>query len=300
MGRRRKVTTAATVAVATGSLLAAGLGTAASAPRAAAKLAPTPTLKVKMAHGKFIVHGPTAFRAGRVNLSLTVKGKDGAAQVVRFADGYGFKRFSHDIGVVAQGGGETESKAGLKALNRVVNHTTFIGGLQTGHGATGTGSIVFPRGGTYVIYNDTAGSDPHKLTVTGPAVKRAAPNSTGVVKTTSAKRFRNTATGPAKGTLTFRNVSSGKGASPHFLVLQHVKKGTTRKDVETALMSDSGGPPSFGLDGEMDTDVIGPGQAMTLNTDLPKGRYVTLCFFPDLKTGIPHAFMGMIGFIRLK
>jgi hypothetical protein len=299
---RLKTTSGVAVAVATVSLLATGLGTAASAPHARGVLASTPTLKVTIAHGKLRLHGPTTFQAGRVNLSLTVKGKDSETQVVRFDAGYGFKKYIRDFQTYAKGQGKNgESKAGLKALNHLAHSTKFFGGLDAAHGATATGSIYLPRGGTYVIYNDSQGSDPHKLKVTGPAVKRATPKSSGVVRATSAKRFRNTATGAAHGTLVFKNISSGKGASPHFLVLQHVKKGTTRKQVETALMADSNAPPPpFILDGSAETDVIGPGQSMTLDTNLPKGEYVTLCFFPDLQTGIPHAFMGMIGMIRLK
>jgi hypothetical protein len=33
---------------------------------------------------------------------------------------------------------------------------------------------------------------------------------------------------------------------------------------------------------------------------LPKGEYVEVCFFPDPKTGMPHAYMGMIGTVTLK
>ena len=48
------------------------------------------------------------------------------------------------------------------------------------------------------------------------------------------------------------------------------------------------------------TDAISPGYAQTLNYSLPAGEYVELCFFPDPKTGIPHAFMGMVKTVQLK
>lgn len=300
MGRLKGTGGGIVVVVATASLLAAGLGTAASAPHAGAKLASTPMLKVKLAHGKLTLNGPRTFHAGRVNVSLTVKGNQAQAQVVSFAKGYGFKRYIKDFQTFVQGGhGPSESKAGLAALNHLVDKTKFFGGFTAAKGSTMTGTIVLPTAGTYVIYDDTTGSDPHKLNVTGPEVKRVSPDSSGTIKATSAKRFRGATTAAAHGTITYKNVSSGKQASPHFLELQHVKKGTTRKDVEMALMSNSNSQPSWVLKGELQTDVIGPGQSMTFNTHLPKGEYVELCFFPDLQTGIPHAFMGMIGTITL-
>ena len=38
---------------------------------------------------------------------------------------------------------------------------------------------------------------------------------------------------------------------------------------------------------------------MTVTYHLTKGEYVLLCFMPDPKTGMPHAFMGMIGIVHL-
>jgi hypothetical protein len=100
---------------------------------------------------------------------------------------------------------------------------------------------------------------------------------------------------PAKGTIT---VTNHNVSSPHFLVLLHVKKGTTRKEVLQGL--ESNGPPSFVLPGGTGTDALSMGQSQTLKYSTPKGSYVELCFFPDPKTGIPHAFMGMIRLVTVK
>jgi hypothetical protein len=32
---------------------------------------------------------------------------------------------------------------------------------------------------------------------------------------------------------------------------------------------------------------------------LPAGDYAEVCFFPDLETGMPHAFMGMVRIVHL-
>jgi hypothetical protein len=298
---RFRTSGAVVVAVATAGVFAAGFGTAVSAPHVRAPVAPTPTLKVNVAHGKFSVHGSRTFQAGRVNLSMTVEGKPVECAVARFAKGYGFKAYIKDFQTFAQGQGPNgESKAGLKALNHLAKRATFFGGLKVGHGRTARGSVVLPKAGTYYIYDDTLGKYPHKLTVTGPVAQRAVPDSSGTIKATSAKRFAGAKVLAARGIITYKNVSSGSNASPHFLVLQHVAKGTTRKDVEKAFMSNSNSQPPWVRKGSKEIDVISPGQSMTFNVNLPKGQYAELCFFPDLQTGIPHAFMGMIGIITLK
>ncbi len=103
------------------------------------------------------------------------------------------------------------------------------------------------------------------------------------------ERFGGAVTLPASGTITFRNRST---TAPHFLSLQHVKEGTTRGQV---LASFSTGNTSYALSGDANTDAVSPGQAMTLTYHVPKGEYVEVCFFPDLKTGIPHAIMAWSG-----
>ena len=159
--------------------------------------------------------------------------------------------------------------------------------------------MTLPKAGTYYLYNDSGDlpAQAKKLTVTGPEAKRAKPQSSATVKATSAKRFAGATTLPAHGTITFKNVSTN---SPHFLDLQHVKQGTTRKQVIDFLNSGVQKEPSWGRQGQAGTDVVGEGQSQTLSYKLPKGEYVEWCFFPDLQTGMPHALMGMVRVVHLK
>jgi hypothetical protein len=39
---------------------------------------------------------------------------------------------------------------------------------------------------------------------------------------------------------------------------------------------------------------------MNFHIHLPPGTYAVMCFFPDPKTGDPHAFMGMVRIVHLK
>lgn len=286
-------------AVAAVGLVGAGTGAAVSAPRAHAALARTPELKVTMSKGHFRIHGPRTFPAGRVGLSLTAVGGDHTVEVVSFKKGYSFAKLRADLLAFGEGQGQMgESKAGLRHLNNAVRHTNLYGGLDADR-STLRGTIVLPKAGKYVMYNDTTGlpSRPRTVTVTGPAVKRATPHSTATVIATSAKRWAGSKTLPARGTITVKNKSTN---SPHFLDLQRVKPGTTRKQVIAFLDTGSQAVPPFALNSGISTDVIGEGQAETLTYHLPKGEYVEMCFFPDLQTGIPHAFMGMVRIVHMK
>jgi hypothetical protein len=115
------------------------------------------------------------------------------------------------------------------------------------------------------------------------------------VTTRNAKRFSGSHVLPASGTLTFHNTATN---SPHFLVLQHVKRGTTRHQVIRAL--NSNGAPRFILKDTVGTDVVSPGRSQTLSYKMPRGEYVEMCFFPDLQTGMPHALMGMVRVVHLR
>jgi hypothetical protein len=295
-----RTTALGVAAIAAVGLVGAGAGAAVGASGAHASLAPTPHLQVTMTKTKFTIAGPTTFKAGRVALSLTSTGKEHEVSVASLKKGYTFHDVRADLTAFGtkQGTGKNGStpKSALKHLDRVVSNVNFYGGLDAVAGQTIRGTVVLPKPGTYIIVNDSGNlpSAPHKFIVTGPAVKRADPGATATVTALTARRFGGAKTLPAKGTITFKNKST---ESPHFLALLHVKTGTTKADVLTALQSN--GPPSFALPGQAGTDVVGEGQSQTLTYNLPKGEYVELCFFPDPKTGMPHAFMGMIGIVTL-
>ena len=296
----RTIRTSVGLGVATVSAIAlVGAGSVAAVSAPHAHLASTPSLHITLTKSRFTISGPRKFQAGRVALSLKAVGGDRTIQIVSFKKGYTFTDLRSDLLAFGMGQGPTgESKSGLKHLNNAVRHTNLYGGLDVDSG-TIKGTVVLPKAGKYVLYNDTGElpAQPRTLTVTGPEVKRAAPHSTATVTATSAKRFGGAKTLPAHGTITFKNTSTN---SPHMLVLQHVKKGTTRKQVIEFLESGSNANPPFGLPGGANTDILGEGQSQTLSYNLAKGEYIEMCFFPDLKTGMPHALMGMVGVVTLK
>jgi hypothetical protein len=299
MSRRAQlgaVATAATLVLGVGGISA---GSAVSAPNALVKAKATPVLKVTIRKSSLTV-SRHSFVAGRIDLRIKSVGAEREFAIAKFKKGYSFAKLRADeIQFNKDAGPNGESKAGIRLLDHALARTTFYGGLDATVGQKESGSVVLPKAGTYYVWNDTdVPKDAVKLTVTGPAVHRPAPKSTATVTGKSDDRFGGAKKLPAKGTITFKDTTSGSKKSPHLWDLLHVKAGTTRKQVLTALESSSG-PPSFILKGSAGIDAINPGVSETVRYNLPKGTYAELCFFPDPKTGVPHAFMGMIRIVTL-
>jgi hypothetical protein len=297
---------AATAAI---GLVGVGAGSAVGAPHSTAKVAKTPHINVTITttgtennpKTRFVYAGPKTFRAGRVAVSLKAVNQETEIDVVSLKKGYSLQDFAADATAVGESFGATGiTKAGAKAERHEIAHSTHYGGLDTDANKTDHATLVLPKAGTYYLFEDDASGHFQTLTVTGPAVKRASVGATKTITAKSGDRFGGAKTLPGKGTLTFSDVSSGPTKSPHFLILQHVKKGTTRKQVRDFLNSGSEGNPPFQRKGDISTDTISPGHAMTLKYKLPKGEYVELCFFPDPKTGMYHALMGMFRIVTVK
>jgi hypothetical protein len=306
MTHSKKLLTIATAAG--GALLAASAAPALGTPHVQAHRIATPKLAVTITFSggqnqtsDMVVSGPKKVSAGRVNLSLHSVGGDGAVDIVRVKPGHTFKEVAANFAAFGASFGPTgPSAAGLRALRKSVHSIVFYGGLDTGTIGREHGSVVLPKAGHYLLINDSGGGPNgqfRKLTVTAKVGSRATPKSSATVTAVNAKRFRGATTLPAAGTITFKNKATN---SPHFLVLQHVKQGTTRQQVITAVSSNSSGPPPFALPESAATDVVGEGHAMTVHYKLPAGEYAEMCFFPDLQTGMPHAMMGMVRIVHLK
>jgi hypothetical protein len=105
------------------------------------------------------------------------------------------------------------------------------------------------------------------------------------------ERFDAPATWPHEGTYTFTNEDD----TLHFMLILPVKAGTTDDQVQAALNDPTlTGPPDFAVEGPSGgNDVVSPGYSLQVTYDLPAGTYVLLCFVADEETGMPHAVMGM-------
>ena len=98
-----------------------------------------------------------------------------------------------------------------------------------------------------------------------------------------------------------------KGAQPHFLILLKGPDGMTKDQIKLTVEADmSGTPVAGGLDPNKDlmpvveTPSQSKGTTTWFSAKLDAGTYAGLCFFPDEKTGMPHAAMGMYNVFTVK
>ena len=100
---------------------------------------------------------------------------------------------------------------------------------------------------------------------------------------------------PHQGWIQFRNNAD----QPHFVVFQHVKQSTTNAQVRRYFKNGARGRATFGLPGSYTFGVLTPGQGASQYLNLAAGKYVIACYWPDFRTGMPHAFMGMWKIVQL-
>lgn len=284
------------VAASAVGLVAGGAG-AFAAPNAPSA---TPTLKATIANHKLTVVGSSSFAAGQLDVSLTAVDTESEVGVFRLHPGYTFQALRNDVqafGASYNKQGQP-SKAGLKHLRHAISNTTSYGGLDVEKGKTDDATLLIPKAaGTYVIFNDSDNlpKQPTTLTVTAASGPQSLPKADASVVAKTDKRFGGASTLPAQGIVRFKNIST---ESPHFMYLQHAKKGTTRKEVIASV--EQQGKPKWALSGAQGTDFLSTNGAMNVQLNLPAGTYALMCFFPDPNTGQPHAAMGMVEMVTLK
>jgi len=243
------------------------------------------------ADAKGVVHyrGPAKLHTGLLPVIYKQPAAGGPGfEIWRLKAGYTWKQFKKD----ATG---SPTAPGFK---RLLSHSFGYGGLAT----PGTGKLVLDKPGHYVAFvlAPNGATLIKNLNVTGRALKKAPKVTTAAtVSMRNSARFGGASTLPAKGTIRIRNNATD---SPHFLMLQHVADGTTRAAVVEyfATAGPDTPPPSFMLPGGLQTGSLSTNHWQTVKYSLPKGTYVEMCFFPDPKTGMPHAMMGMVRIVTIK
>lgn len=281
-------------------LAASGMTGADAAPRKAAPYE-RPYIDVYINATKLVAHlGGGALATGQMDVSLSAKGGDREVAVVRFDRGYTFQDFRDDIRTFGSSFGQNgPSKKGLKALNHAIDNTTGYGGVFAPQGKFRHGTVLLDQEGRYCFYDDSHDVPRHPafVTIGGSVGPQKLQQYAGTITAKTNRRFGGDNVLPARGNIRFKNNST---QSPHFLALNHVKEGTTKKDVLDYFQSGSEAPPPFARKGEAGVDALSYGQQQTFHVNLPPGQYVELCFFPDPDEGMPHAVMGMIRMVHLK
>jgi hypothetical protein len=279
--RRRLIAAGASLGLA---MMTAQLVPAAQAARPVERVATPPTIKAHRTRStqKLSDH---SVRAGLYTFKAVTPQGVHVLQLLRLHAGYTPAEFQTDIN--AAFGGDTA------AIARVDDNVTWLSGATAVQGKPGFVQEKLKAG--HYIAVDQSGPGFDQFNVTGTIQKRTPIKTHGSIITYTYGFDTRPTKLPATGWLRTEN----RADQPHFIELQHVKASTTRRQVEKFIKSGAGHAP-FQLHGSTGLGVISPGRVGAWRLDMPAGRYLIACFWPDRFTGMPHFFMGMWDLIDLK
>jgi hypothetical protein len=209
-------------------------------------------------------------------------------QLQQLADGYTPNDYKADAD-------KAFGQGNLRALARIYENVDFQGGATATEDRDARFAVTLRRG-TYIVTSGEATFT--RLHVSGAKVDGAIDPDAVIRAVTSddgMQHFRSKSELPHRGWLKFRNAAS----QPHFVLLQQVAKGTTRSDVNEYFQSGSQDDPPWIRAAFDETGLVSPDRTLYYHYRLPRGRYLVICFMPDLETGAPHGVMGMFRLITL-
>jgi len=252
-----------------------------------------PTVTVHMSASKITftgggattANGVTTVHAGRIHFHVVTASGDHALQLMRFHNGYTAQQAQSDFNDAFSGN--------VPAVQRIDHGVVFRGGAEALPKHPGDMVVSLPAAQFMAV--DQNGNAAAVLKVVGKAPSRVLQPYSGVL-TAYSYGWVPSSHVPASGWVKVQN----KADQPHFMVLQHVKSTTTAKMVSTFIASGSEANPSWGLKESAESGVIAPGTSQMLHINLPPGKYLVACFWPDYFTGMPHIAMGMWKLVTLK
>jgi hypothetical protein len=259
---------------------------------APAEAAEVKTVKVKVTAtsitftggGAETADGVTTLRSGRYRFHVVSPSGSHAFQLLRFREGYTAEQAQQDFQTAFQGD--------VAAVQRIDTGVVFLGGASARPKQPGD-MVVKLRAGQYMAV-DPNGDAVAMLNFVGTAPKQPKVAYRGTY-TAFTHGWGLTRDLPASGMVRLYNQSD----QPHFLVLQQVKSTTTNRQVRRFINSGMQGQPKWALKASADSGVVSPGRSQLFRYDLPPGKYLIACFWPDYFTGMPHVAMGMWKLVKI-
>ncbi|HET7387478.1 MAG TPA: hypothetical protein VFJ19_12525 [Nocardioidaceae bacterium] len=230
-----------------------------------------------------VVHMTSGMHPGVHRFEIR-SGKVSAFQLAWVRRGYSDRELARDAAAGPNGGD-------LKALKRFTRNVTLLGGVTSVPGTRTVMYVDLHRGGRYVAVDTNAPDTPfHHFSVGGQRVSGQMP-ATRTIRAVGEDRFAARPHSIARhGLLTFVN----KSDADHFITTGKLLPGKTVKDFAAWTKDPSGPPPIDESVQGLETGVVSPGHRFAFSYSGQKaGRYVLTCFWSDVDTGMPHAFMGM-------
>jgi hypothetical protein len=265
-----------------GATLTAAALVGVSAPAGAAAPARVPTITVHMGAKRIVLSSGNRIHAGRIVFRVVTGKGDHTLQIARLRGGYTLQQAGADIQKAFSGN--------IPAIRRVDDNIVFRGGAEARPNKPGAMSVELPAGRW--VFLDQSSNNVTFVNVVGKAVPRQTlPNRSSIALYTYGF-----GTMPAAIPHSGWTFVANRADQPHFLEFQHVKASTTAADVRRLFR---GGKDTISLPGSTATGVLTQGHHQGFRYNLPRGKYLIACFWPDRFTGMPHAFMGMWKLINL-
>jgi hypothetical protein len=294
---RRLAVLATALGTVTAGLMSGTTGTtvttAAAAPRTSAA-APTQSVEVFIRRDNTVVM-PAQIRPG-VSKFVIRSRRAAGFQIVQAAPGYTKQEAARDINA-------SFTNENLKPFRRFEANLTLLGGMPSTRKKSATMSVKLPEGTYWALDTMPRRLRPAKIltfTVSGESVGGRL--SGQVIRATGEHTWgKVTPRIRTQGRLWFQNTSDAN----HFLEIARLARGKTMKDFRAWVNQVRQGnemaePPLNFRAPSLDTGVISGGKSMALKYRLPAGRYVLLCWWPDVDMGgQPHTILGMYRGLRV-
>jgi hypothetical protein len=278
--RKHAVVALAATAAAVGSMAVGVSATHAAAP------APYHVVTVHVNNHRVLVGKNNTIGAGRTLFHVVTHQGDHQMNIVRLRKGYSPPQFAQDIGQAFQGN--------VKAVRRVDKNSVFRGGAEARPGNNGAFSANLGPN-TYYFFDSNSNSFA-RVRVVGKMSPRTD------VRTSSLINIFTYGFGTGAHSVAHHGwtLLKNRADQPHFIEFQQVKESTTATQVKKYFKGGARGRPSWGLSATEGSGVISPTKTSAMYLNLPAGKYLVACFWPDDNNGMPHAFMGMWKLIHLK
>ena len=279
----------ASAALTTGALAVLGLGLLSPSSASGAEGS---VVKVKVSE-EHVVSMVEELQPG-VHKFVVRSEKHAGFQLLKPAKGYSKKEAVQDANTMFED---------MKALKRFERNTELVGGVNSAPGTPAVMWTELKRGRHWAV-----NTSPHKMQtgqvavfrVKGESLGGSLPDATTLTAVTGHDWLPEPTSIPTSGQLSLSNSSDAN----HMFGVAKLKKGMTVDDFAAWVKKVQNGknaepPVRFGVGFE--SGLLSPGRSMSMTYDVPAGKYVLMCWWPDADHhGMPHVFMGMYRGITVK
>jgi len=294
MQTRYRAAATALLMTATAGMAATGGAAEASGTHHESKAAKSLTVTIKTTKKAPKLSRDT-LRPGRTTFRVVRGHGGGLIQVLRLKKGYSIVEAASDFGKAFPEDGPPN----LKAIRRIDRKVVFYGGMPTPakDAPANKWAVNIDKAGRYYVVN----LDKNNLSTfkaKGKHQKRSWPSADGKLNIADGNVWKPGSDNARKGWMNTTN----NAVEPHFVVLNHVKDGTTIQEVQDYFNDPAAPPvPPFAAEdgAEADTGIISPGHKFRWHYNLPQGSYLAQCYWPSKVDGMPHALMGMLALMDL-